>query len=265
MHGMAYDIFLKSLRSLEEFRKNPQVKIPPKSPSTNFPSLGKFKIQFLFEKNSSSEFSPLGLAGLPAPPALAYRPAQAIHPPRPKPPSPLGLTAARPAHAFSVFYRRCFPLRFTPSRAGLLHLISLTTGPRLSASSPTSSRPSSPAPPPIPSHRAPLRTVPRVPSDHYHLAFISPPLIPLLNLSSSRPSSMSLKTLTPALTAPATSPRCSPDPIKGEQSLRASPHLSPLSFPSLRALASLSPSADTTEPSPSSPALLDAAQAPVRP
>jgi hypothetical protein len=39
---MAYYIFLKSLRSLEEFRKNPHVKIPPKSP-TNFQSLGKFK------------------------------------------------------------------------------------------------------------------------------------------------------------------------------------------------------------------------------
>jgi hypothetical protein len=40
---MAYYMFLKSLRSLEEFRKNPHVKIPPKSPSTNFQSLGKFK------------------------------------------------------------------------------------------------------------------------------------------------------------------------------------------------------------------------------
>jgi hypothetical protein len=66
---MAYYIFLKSLRSLEEFRKDPHVKIPPKSP-TNFPSLGKFKIQFLFKKNYSSEFSPLGPAGLPTPPGL---------------------------------------------------------------------------------------------------------------------------------------------------------------------------------------------------
>jgi hypothetical protein len=31
------------LRSLEEFRKNPHVKIPPKSPCANFQSLGKFK------------------------------------------------------------------------------------------------------------------------------------------------------------------------------------------------------------------------------
>jgi hypothetical protein len=43
LHGTAYYIFLKSLRSLEEFRKNPHVKIPTKSPSTNFQSLGKFK------------------------------------------------------------------------------------------------------------------------------------------------------------------------------------------------------------------------------
>jgi hypothetical protein len=40
---MAYYIFQKSLRSLEEFRKNSHAKIPPKSPSTNFQSLGKFK------------------------------------------------------------------------------------------------------------------------------------------------------------------------------------------------------------------------------
>jgi hypothetical protein len=40
---MAYYIFLKSLRSLEEFRKNPHVKIPPKSPCANFQSLDKFK------------------------------------------------------------------------------------------------------------------------------------------------------------------------------------------------------------------------------
>jgi hypothetical protein len=40
---MAYFIFLKSLRSLGEFRKNPHVKISPKFPCANFPSLGKFK------------------------------------------------------------------------------------------------------------------------------------------------------------------------------------------------------------------------------
>jgi hypothetical protein len=62
LHGIAYYIFLKSLRSLEEFRKNHHVKIPPKSPSTNFQSLGKFKNLILFEKNFSSEFGPPGTA-----------------------------------------------------------------------------------------------------------------------------------------------------------------------------------------------------------
>jgi hypothetical protein len=40
---MTYYIFLKSLRSLEESRKNPHVKIPPKYPCPNLQSLGKFK------------------------------------------------------------------------------------------------------------------------------------------------------------------------------------------------------------------------------
>jgi hypothetical protein len=70
---MAYYIFLKSLRSLEEFRKNPHVKIPPKSNSTNFQSLGKFKNPILFEKNFSSEFGPPG----PASPVLARSALQA--------------------------------------------------------------------------------------------------------------------------------------------------------------------------------------------
>jgi hypothetical protein len=47
---MAYYIFLKSLRSLEEFWKNPHVKIPPKSPSTNFQSLDKSKNPILIRK-----------------------------------------------------------------------------------------------------------------------------------------------------------------------------------------------------------------------
>jgi hypothetical protein len=47
---MAYYIFLKSFRSLEEFRKNPHVKIPPKSPSTIFQSLAIIKNQISFRK-----------------------------------------------------------------------------------------------------------------------------------------------------------------------------------------------------------------------
>jgi hypothetical protein len=91
---MAYYIFLKSLRSLEEFGKNPQVKIPPKSPSINFQSLGKFKnpifnLEILFPCFRPGRPSgPLGLwpSRLPlASPLLqakAYRSAQAAQPAR---------------------------------------------------------------------------------------------------------------------------------------------------------------------------------------
>jgi hypothetical protein len=82
---MTYYIFLKSLRSLEEFRKNPHVKIPPKSPSTIFQSLAIIK--FYSEKNFSFTFGPIGPAAsrpirplspaswpIPACMALAYLP-----------------------------------------------------------------------------------------------------------------------------------------------------------------------------------------------
>jgi hypothetical protein len=46
------------LRSLEGFRKNPHVKIPPKSPPTNFQSLGIFKKQILFGKEFFHHFGP---------------------------------------------------------------------------------------------------------------------------------------------------------------------------------------------------------------
>jgi hypothetical protein len=64
MHCMAWHIifFLKSLRSLEKFRKNPYVKIPPKSPSTNFQSLGKFKHPILIRKFFFLAFGPANLA-----------------------------------------------------------------------------------------------------------------------------------------------------------------------------------------------------------
>jgi hypothetical protein len=133
---MAYYIFLKSLRRLEEFRKNPHVKIPPKSPATNFQSLGKFKNPIFIRKEFFLRIQPTrpsrpthshGL-GLPAGPS---RPTH----PRPKPPSPLGLSAARPARAFGVFYKRRFPLWFMPSRAGRFLPLSPPRGPRLLVSS----------------------------------------------------------------------------------------------------------------------------------
>jgi hypothetical protein len=63
---MAYHIFLKSLRSLEEFRKNPHVKIPHKSPSTNFQILGKFKNPIFNSGILFLEFGPADLAAHPA-------------------------------------------------------------------------------------------------------------------------------------------------------------------------------------------------------
>jgi hypothetical protein len=62
LHGMTYYIFLKSLRSLGEFRKNPHVKIPPKSACANFQSLGKFKNPFLIQKFLFFAFGPADLA-----------------------------------------------------------------------------------------------------------------------------------------------------------------------------------------------------------
>jgi hypothetical protein len=62
---MAYYIFLKSLRSLEEFRKNPHVKIPHKSPSTNFQSLGKFKNPIFNSEIIFLTFGPADLAAHP--------------------------------------------------------------------------------------------------------------------------------------------------------------------------------------------------------
>jgi hypothetical protein len=126
---MAYYIFLKSLRSLEEFRKNPRVKIPPKSPSINFQSLGKFKNPIF---NSEILFLAFG----PADPAarLASGPASPLAAPPPQvetvpagPSSPrvgrafAGNTFSLSDHAFPsrpplprLFVNRAPPVRFTP-------------------------------------------------------------------------------------------------------------------------------------------------------
>jgi hypothetical protein len=59
MHCMAWCIifFLKSLRGLEEFRKNPHIKIPPNSSCTNFQSIGIFKNPKKFLKSNSLQIS----------------------------------------------------------------------------------------------------------------------------------------------------------------------------------------------------------------
>jgi hypothetical protein len=86
---MAYYIFLKSLRSPEEFRKNTHVKIPPKSPCANFQSLGKFKNPIFNSKISFLCFrpgrpcSPLGLWPSRLPLASPLPQAEAHGQPRP--------------------------------------------------------------------------------------------------------------------------------------------------------------------------------------
>jgi hypothetical protein len=66
---MAYSIFLKYLRSLEEFRKNPHVKIPPKSPCANFQRLGIFKNLIFIQKGIFFGFRPIRPSSAPRWPA----------------------------------------------------------------------------------------------------------------------------------------------------------------------------------------------------
>jgi hypothetical protein len=59
---MAYYIFLISSRSLEEFRKNPYVKIPPKSPSKISKALVNLKNPIFNSEILFLDFSPADLA-----------------------------------------------------------------------------------------------------------------------------------------------------------------------------------------------------------
>jgi hypothetical protein len=110
---MAYYIFLKSLRSLEEFRKNPHVKIPPKSPTTIFQSLAIIKNQILFGKEFFLHIRP---SGQPAHPASPLR--------RPHPP----LFSCRPrTHARPI--PACAALAYLPKALSSSSLRSPATTP----------------------------------------------------------------------------------------------------------------------------------------
>jgi hypothetical protein len=118
---MAYYIFLKSLTSLEEFRKNPHVKIPRKSSCANFQSIGIFKNQIIFRKEFSPSLSahpafrpslfflpadfpspqPLGL-GLPAGPAHPHGPTGHLLPPPAPTPGAHSAATGRPRTASTV-------------------------------------------------------------------------------------------------------------------------------------------------------------------
>jgi hypothetical protein len=117
-HGMPYFIFLKYLRSLEEFRKNPCVKIPPKSLCANFQSLGIFKNLIFYSKKNL--------------PQISAHPAQ----PRPhwhalprRPPDPRSAHLARAALAYLP--KGAFPstLRIPAKTHSLSHVIAMWAPP----------------------------------------------------------------------------------------------------------------------------------------
>jgi hypothetical protein len=112
---MAYFIFLKYLDSLEDFRKNPHVKIPPKSISTNFQSFVIFKNQIVIRKRIFFlTFGPIGPAASrpirPFGPAAAhFFPFQpAVSPPPPLSPQAQLALSAEPT------VRRWRPARLPP-------------------------------------------------------------------------------------------------------------------------------------------------------
>jgi hypothetical protein len=182
---MAYFIFLKYMDSLEDFRKKPHVKIPPKSPCANFQSLGIFKNLIFIQKRILLRFWPIR--------------------PRPARAGPL-CPAGRQVHAQPIRpeqpWRICQKVYFLRlcafQQRRLLSLTTLPCGPRLSASSPSPCRPISvtspliltasghPAPPDL-EHRDVNRSL-------YSPAMI-PPFNPPLNPSLSRPAFNGIKAI----------------------------------------------------------------------
>jgi hypothetical protein len=117
---MAYFIFLKYLDSLEDFRKNLHVKSPPKSPPTNFQSLGIFKNPIFIWKKILSTFGPIGsAASRPIRPFSPHGPASRLLPPPAWEQCVQAATAGRPHAAPMVgpdyVHRRENNGRITPS------------------------------------------------------------------------------------------------------------------------------------------------------
>jgi hypothetical protein len=141
---MAWHIsfFLKYLRSLEQFRKNPHVKIPPKSPCANFQSLGIFKNLIFIRKGIFFRFWPIRPSPARSGP---LRPTGRRLPARPTRPKPRWRICQK---AYSL---QLCALR----QRRLLSLTSLPCGARLSAPSPSPCRPTIAA---SPRHLRPPRT-----------------------------------------------------------------------------------------------------------
>jgi hypothetical protein len=98
---MAYFIFLKYLDSLEDFRKNPHAKIPPKSHCANFQSFGIFKNSIFNQKRFFfSTFGPIGpVANRPIRPFGQHSPAGRLLPPPALEQSAQAATTGRPRTA----------------------------------------------------------------------------------------------------------------------------------------------------------------------
>jgi hypothetical protein len=223
---MAYYIFLKSLRSLEEFRKNPHVKIPPKSPSTNFQSLGKFKNPIF---NSEIPFSLFSAR-------LTLRPTRPLAQPAHWPRRSRGPKSSRPAHqaAHQTRLRGKYVFPFgsrLPSRPPLLRLF-VNRAPAVSS-----------IPHLQPPELARTATAPRPPSAaQLHVSGATGPLPPRLHfpslISPLKPSPVfnGVKAINAGVKLPGhPSPALPRPPIKGEHPHRVSPHLSLLLFPYLHA------------------------------
>jgi hypothetical protein len=221
---MAYYIFLKSLRSLEEFRKNPHVKIPPKSPSTNFQSLGKFKYPIF-----NSEITFFLISAWPT--LRPTRPlAQLAHwprrPHRPKPSRP-----AHPAHASVASLREIrFPFWFAPSEPSASPSSLCQPGPSCQIHPlPHVGRPEARLP-----RASPQLIAPRLPASIIVVP-IKAPYSPILIPPLESPLTTLPGRKSPAVTHWHFLPDAPPAPIKGEHHPRVAPHLSPLLFPSLHA------------------------------
>jgi hypothetical protein len=202
---MAYFIFLKSLRSLEEFRKNLHVKIPPKSPCANFQSHGILKIKFYSEKKFFSchirPIHPFGPAAAHS--FFSFQPAAPLLPTRPRPLSrparrwrPAELPPPHRKTPPATPLSPCLRARLTDGP----HLSSLTSGtPELGRATTTSRRsPHRPALPQMPPELLP-------PRHHF------PSLIPPLNLA---PAFNGVNAINAAVTPLATSLRRSTGPYK---------------------------------------------------
>jgi hypothetical protein len=250
---MAYIIFLKYLRSLEEFRKNPHVKIPPKSPCANFQSLGIFKNSIFIRKGIFLRFRPIWPSPARAGP---------LHPAGRRIPAP----PIRPKQLWRIC-RKAYSLRLCALlRRCLLSLTSLPCGARPSASSPSPRRSTVASSP----HRLRPPCATRPPTSRCRARSSLPALIPPfnspLNLSSHRPTINGIKAITVSR-FPLPRPGVPlPGHYKRERSTPSHHHTHPR--PPLLAFESATPTLPSTDRRRRFPPLLDhlvTARAPVRP